>query len=226
MSELKICLILFYALFLIQVKGQISVQTSAGIENPYKYFYNVNVSPSPNTEPLELQKFRFFRTKIFSVGAIYEYTLPIFKEKIGLNFGGNIGFMDQFVADTIVSPTQIGLIYNAKHKNVFFTPEIGLKIQLYKIVWITGGIEIFIPFQKWIHSDDGYLKFNRDYSPKFYSINAYSSIGLELDFKTIKLGFKFQSSGETDHWVIAYPFNNVYHEHDLERWLISVKYEL
>lgn len=220
---------LFIALFFFQYSfcfGQFSLQTNIGIENPYKYVYTVNVSPSPSTETFVRQEFKFFRTKIASIGITYDYTLPILKERLSFNVGTNLGYMHQFVADTIVSPTQVGLLYNVRHKNVFFAPEIGVNVKLYKFISFTSGVELFIPLRKWIHAEQETLVFRREYSELFYTSAAYYSLGLEFDFNKFKVGLKFQGSGETDNWIEIYPFKYVYWHHDLQRWMICLKYEL
>lgn len=226
MRILRIFLFVLISFLATNCNAQFSVQSNIGIENPYKYVYHFNVTPKSLESTFEEQKFRFLRTKIISIGGVYNYSFPFLKKRFSIDVGANMGYMHQFVADTIVRPTQVGLIYNARHKNIFFAPEIGLNFKVYKFISLTTGIEGFIPIRKWIHSEQELLVFKSEYSRNFYSSNIYYSIGLEFDVDILKLGFKFQSSGEVDHWIRLYPFVSVYIDHDLQRWMVYVKYDL
>ena len=71
--------------FSIGLNGQLYLQANVGIENPYNYSYPYNVSPGAPGIQLESQKFRFFRTKIASIGAVYNYNPKFFKKDLILN---------------------------------------------------------------------------------------------------------------------------------------------
>lgn len=205
--------------------GQFSVQSNIGIENPYEYEYHFNATPQTKDYNYRDQKFNFFRTKIVSIGIIYDYTPSIFNKRLSLISGANIGYMHQFIADTIISPKLVGLLYNVRHTNTFFAPEISLRFKTYKIISLTAGIEGFIPFQKRILSEQENFLFTRDLGEGFYPNTLYYSFGMEFNLNKIKLGVKFQGSGASDHWV-KYRLIDLLVDHDLQRWMINLKYEL
>ena len=207
-----------------KVTGQLAFQMHTGIENPYKYEYTYNVTPNGPVS-FESQRFRFFRTKIISAGVISDYTPPIMWNRLTLNIGANVGFMNQFVADTIANPQFDMLLYNAIHRNIFFTPEIGVTIKLYKFISATTGLEQFIPIRKWIDSDQGSEVFPQKYSREFYNTKTYYSFGLEFDLGNVKLGCKLQGGTEVDHWAKNF-FIDIFINHDPQRWIINIKHDL
>ena len=226
MNQLKISISILFMMCTACVVAQLSLQISAGIENPYKYKYDLNVTPNgPGPINLEVQDFKFFRTKIISSGLIYSYTPNFLYKRLSIEVGANIGFMNQFVADTIANPANNKLLFNAIHRNIFFTPEVGINLRLYKFISFKVGIEQFIPLRKWIDSDQGSEVFLKEYSEGFYRSSSYYSLGIEFDLDIFKLCVKFQESGTSNHWKTHLLFDKYFVSHKLQRWIINVKYD-
>ena len=227
MLSLKLSIFVVFMLYSTFLVSQFSIQLNTGIENPYKYKYDLNVTPNgPGPINLERQEFKFFRTKIFSTGLIWTYAPNLFSNRLSIDLGVNLGFMDQFVADTIANPAGNKLLFNAKHRNVFFSPEVGLNLKLYKFISANVGLEQFIPLRKWIDSDQGTEVFLKEYSEFFYHSSTYYSFGVQFDLDVLKLGLKFQGSGEVDHWATQLLFDNIFVHHKLQRWMINIRYNL
>ena len=225
---LKIQLGILFLVLCYNLHSQFYLQSSVGLENPYNYSYTLNVTPNINTSPLpfENQKFRFFRTKLVSFGAVYNHNPSLWKNRLNFEIGGNVAYMNQFVADTIANPEFTQLLFNAKHINLAFEPEVNVKISVYKRFNITGGIVAFLPIRKWIFSDQGTEIFDDKYSPNFYKSIGLYNLGIEAEFDNFSLEISYLHGDRVTHWKTSILISNSYHGHQVQRWVLTYKYKL
>ncbi len=221
---LNVSIFIFIFSLKAQSSNKLSIQFNYGIENPYNYRPSNNASPFFGGFGIK-QPFRFFRTKITGVGVVYSYNLPILKERVSVRGGINVNYMNQYIADTLISPKMDQFLYAIKHRNIHLMTEIGTSIRIYKALHFTAGLELFSPIVKWINSEQDDFLFKSEYSERFYSGNLYSSIGIELEFDRFSIGTKYQNSGETDHWVYE-SIVKAFVDYKLQRWIINIRYNL
>ncbi len=134
--------------------------------------------------------------------------------------------MNQFVADTIANPSFTELLENAKHVNISLGPELNTKVNIYKNLNFCVGIELFIPLERWIISDQGIEVFDNSKHRTFYALNGFYKYGIEAEFEKFNLEFQFLYGGKTSHWVNILNFERVFYSHRMQRFMLTYKYRL
>lgn len=207
--------------------SQIYVGTKLGIENPLLWEYNVNaLAQSPNN--YVEQKFKFFRTKIYSLGIGYQDRVSK-KDYLFYDIGVQVAFLDQFIADTILSPQKNMLIYDVNHRALSLEPNMGITINLYKKIGITGGMSMFLPLQKKIISQQETVLFKVEYEPRFYRPSLFLTIGLRYVIKSSILEVELVDGGGIGNgsrlWVREpLPWSRGGPKHAIQRWMLSYSY--
>lgn len=220
--------IIFLFLFLNGIEGQFKLDTKLGLENPYFYEYNLNYSPS-SSAGFEVQDFKFFRTKFYSIGLSYESKI-LKSDRFVYQIGMFAGLMDQFIADTIIDPTMQRLVSNVRHRSYYLEPNLSVGFYFTKSIFITGGLNGFIPLIKVLNTNEETIKFEQKFEPDFYPNEVYAKFGLYKIISRFTLGIEIHDTGGTRSklWVRqpSFLYGNAGPSHNAQRWMFSVGYKI
>lgn len=206
------------------VYSQYRVDLNIGIENPYLYGYNFEQLPS--FYAYDSQPLIFFRTKHISGGFSYDFRLGV-NDFLRFNIGSQIGYMNQFIADTILSPKMNKILYNVRHESFYFEPSMSFGSRIYKNLVFNYGMFGFVPISKTIYSDSERIKMTNELAENFYPTNLYVKLCMQYDYKKYLFGIEFQQPFEPTLFWLKFPnFSSPRSSisHMPIRWMLRMSY--